>query len=491
MTEIISHMKRNLTPKQKALEINLDKSIYGSFAEIGAGQETVRYFYRAGGASGTLAKAMSAYDKDFSDAIYGREDDGRYVTEERLKRMLNYEVGLLEKRLNRDKHEGQRFFAYANTVTTIDYAKKYMGHGWVGIKFQAEAEENFNEIILHVRFKENAAHLQQETLGILGTNLIYGAFSYCDNPRQLLDSLYDTVDLDQLEIDMVNFSGPRFEYVDNRLMSLHLLKNGMTDAVMFGPDGMNILPASVFYKKNIFALRGSFRPVTNVNIDMLNQGINMFKEQYPQILEENLEVLFEITLSNLKQQGEIDERDFLHRADVLCSLGYNVLISNFSEYYKLIEYFSNFTKDSNQIGLSMGVNNLLSVFNEKYYTNLSGGIMEAFGKLFKRNVNVYLYPYISKKTGVLLDSNNLKVSENLKDLYKYFKKNGRIIDVKNYNRSYLNIYSRDILKKITNCQTGWESSLPGDIAALIVENGLFGYDIDKCKYIAPYRNNKK
>ncbi|MCT7904176.1 Uncharacterised protein [Candidatus Ornithobacterium hominis] len=477
-------MERVLTPKQKALEINLDRSIYGSFAEIGAGQETVRFFYRAGGASGTLAKAMSAYDKDFSDSIYGRENDGRYVTEERLKRMLDHEFRLIEERLDAEQHKGQRFFAYANTVTTIDYAKKYKGHGWVGIKFQIEPGEACSEIILHVRFKENTAHLQQETLGVLGINLIYGAYYYYDNPRKLLDSLYDMMDLDQIEIDMINFSGSRFKYVDNRLMSLHLLRNGMTQAVMFGPDGMNILPASIFYKKHIFALRGSFRPVTNVNIDMLNQGLKMFKNQYNEITAENLEVLFEITLSNLSQEGEIDERDFLNRADILCRLGYNVLISNFSEYYKLVEYFANFTKERTQIGISMGVNNLIAVFNEKYYTDLSGGIMEAFGKLFKRNVNIYLYPYISRETGELLNSNNLKVNDNLKDLYKYFKKNGRIIDVEDFNQSYLKIYSKEILKQIPKCKEGWEDSLPGDIADFIKTKGLFGYDSDKCKYIS-------
>ena len=381
---------RELTPKQKALEINLDRNIYGTFAEIGAGQETVRFFYRAGGASGTLAKAMSAYDKDFSDAIYGKEFDNRYVTEERLKKMLDHEMGLMEERLDKEQHAGKAFFSYANTVTTIDYAKKYKGHGWVGLRFQAAANEEYNEIILHVRFNENSAQLQQETLGVLGVNLIYGAYHFTDNPRKLMESLYDTLDNDQIEIDMINFSGARFKYVDNRLMSLHLLRNEMTQAVMFGPDGYNILPADLLYKKNIFAMRGSFRPVTNTNVDMLHRGLDMFHEDHPEINDENLQVLFEITLTNLRQEGEIDERDFLNRADILCNLGYNVLISNFQEYYKLVEYFSEYTRNRTQIGLAMGVNNLLAVFQEEYYSDLSGGIMEAFGKLFKRNVKVYL-----------------------------------------------------------------------------------------------------
>lgn len=475
---------KTLTPKQKALEINLDRNIYGSFSEIGAGQETVRFFYRAGGASGTLAKAMSAYDKNFSDAIYGKQNDGRYVTQERLERMLNHEINLLEERLNSEERKEQCYFSYANTVTTIDYAKRYHGHGWVGIKFQVEPYADYNEIIFHVRFKENSAHLQQETLGVLGVNLIYGAYNFYNNPRALLASLYDTLDKDQLEIDMVNFSGPNFKYVDNRLMSLQLVKNEMTKAVMFTPDGMNVLPASVFYKKNIYAVRGSFRPVTNVNLDMLDKGLDMFKKDQPQIHEDNLEVLFEITLENLfKKGGELDERDFLQRVDILGSMGYNVLISNFQEYYKLVNYFSEYTRNKAQIGLSLGVNNLLAVFNEKYYTNLSGGILESFGKLFKRNVTVYLYPYLSRKNGELLNSNNLKVEDNLKELYLYFKLNQRIKDIVGYNVDYLTIYSKEILRKINSCETGWEQYLPKKAVDLIKKKSLFGYDEERCQFI--------
>jgi hypothetical protein len=464
-----------LSAKQKALEINLNPNIYGTFAEIGAGQETVRFFYRAGGASGTLAKAMSAYDKDFSDAIYGKEEDNRYVTEERLKKMLDHEMDLMEERLNRETHKDKLFFTYANTVTTIDFTKTYKGHGWVGIRFQLDKEsKEYNEIIFHVRFKETNAQLQQETLGTMGVNLIYGAYHYNDNPRRLLKSLYDGLDKDQVEIDMVNFSGPMFAYVDNRLMSLQLVRNGMTDAVIFGPNGKSFLPAAILYKKNIFALRGSFRPVTNVNIDMLNSSLEMFMAN-PDVHEDNTEILFEITLSNLSSEGEIDERDFLDRADIIGSLGYNVIISNFSEYYKLVHYFTEFTKNTTQIGLGMGVNNLLEVFNANYYENLPGGIMEAFGKLFKKNVMVYLYPFLEKETNELLTSENLKVSENLKELYKFFKFNQRIKDVENYNPDYLGIYSRKILEKIGKCEEGWESQVPPGVAEMIKDRGMLGY----------------
>ncbi|AZA51071.1 TonB-dependent receptor [Chryseobacterium carnipullorum] len=465
-------MYQKLTPKQKALTINLDPTIYGTFAEIGAGQETVRHFFRAGGASGTIAKAMSAYDKDFSDAIYGKEVKNRYVTQNRLRKMLRYEVALIEERISRENNPNRKFFSYANTVTTINFDKTLKGHGWVGIRFQTKENEDYNEIVIHVKFNENDATLQQETLGNLGVNLIFGAFNYYDNPRTLIESLYDDIAKDGLEIDMIDFSGPAFDYVDNRLMSLQLVKHGMTDAVIFNSQGSNMLPADVLYKKNIFAVRGSFRPVTKVNIDMLKNGLEMFQKDATCTHEET-EVLIEITISNLRADGDIDERDFMDRVDILGRLGYTVIISNFSEYYRLIDYFASYT--SGDIGVAMGVNNLLMVFDEKYYKDLSGGILEAFGKFFRNGMRVYLYPYKDPETHELLDSANLKVEENLKELYKYFKHNNRIVDITNHNPEFLEIYSREILRKITCCIKGWENQVPEGVAEMIKERGMFGY----------------
>lgn len=472
-------LEQVLTPKQKALEINLNPKIYGSFAEIGAGQETVRFFYRAGAASGTVAKAMSAYDKEMSDSIYGVEENRRYVTQARLKKMLDHEMSLMKERLILDHYKEKAFFTYANTVTTIDYSKKNEGQGWIGLRFKLNAEEEkANEIIIHVKFKENSAQLQQETLGVLGVNLIYGAYYLYDNPRKLIKSLYDTLDNDQLEIDMINFRGPQFKYVDNRLMSLQLVKNGMTDVAIFNPQGKNILPADLLYKKNIFAIRGSFRPFMNVNMDMFDSGLEIFKQE-DDVRLDNTEILFEITLSNLIAsgfEGELNERDFLDRADIIGSLGYNVIISNFSEYYKLVDYFSKFTRNQTKVGLAMGVNNLVEIFNEQYYADLPGGIMEAFGKLFKKNVKIYLYPYLDKKKNILLNSKNLLVSDNVHELYKYFLYNGRITDILNYKKEYLDSYSRQILDKIANNEDGWEKECPDGVADMIKEKGMFGYN---------------
>ena len=460
------------TTKSKALRINLNSYIYGTFAEIGAGQETVRNFFRSGGASGTIAKAMSAYDKDFSDAIYGEELDKRYVTESRLKKMLHHEVELMQDRLSRQKHPDKLFFSYANTVATIDFSKKFKGHGWVGIRFQLDPLEDFNEIVLHLRFKETDAHLQQETLGILGVNLIYGAFYMNDNPKELVKSFYDNLDKYRLEIDMINFSGPRFMYVDNRLMSLQLVKNGMTNAVMFGPDGNNLLPAQVLYKKNILALRGSFRPVTKVNMDMFEKSKELFFAE-KKVNPDKSQIIFEITLSNLRAEGEINERDFLDRAELLCSLGQNVMITNFQEYFKLVEYFSEFTKE--RMALAMGVYNLIEIFDEKYYRDVSGGILEAFGKLFHRDLKVYMYPYKDEKTGEFITSANLKVHPRMKELYKYFRNNGKLIDIKDFNPDIMRIFSRTVLKMIAEGEEGWEEMLPEGISETIKNNRLFAY----------------
>ena len=461
--------------KNKALRINLNENIYGTFAEIGAGQETVRNFFRAGGASGTIAKTISAYDKDFSDAIYGVEEDGRYVTEDRLKKMLTHEMNLIEERILREKHPNKIYFAYANTVATIDFAKKYKGHGWVGIRFQTNPDEPYSEIILHIRFHETEALLQQHTLGILGVNLIYGAYYKHDSPKNLLRYLYDHIDKDKIEIDTINFSGPKFDKVDNRLMSLQLIKNEMTDAVMFGPDGNNVLPARILYKKNILALRGSFRPVTKGNIDMFEKSHEMFINE-SKVDKDRTVTIFEITLSNLRAEGEIDEEDFMDRARLLCSLGHTVMISNFQEYYKLVEYFSRYTKM--RLGLAMGVNNLIDIFDEKYYRHLSGGILEAFGKLFFKDLKVYLYPMKNKK-GVFTTSENLKVHPRMKELYKFFKYNGKVIDVENYNPEVMGIFSREVLAMIENNTAGWEKMLPLGVGEIIKEKKLFSYCSEK------------
>ena len=461
-----------LSPAQKALNINLDKYIYGAFSEIGAGQEVVRHFFRSGGASGTIAKAMSAYDMDVSDAIYGKEEDGRYVCKSRLKKIIEREYNLLEERLDRKKHPKKLFFSFANTVATTKYDDMQPGHGWIGVRFQLNECKMPNDVIIHIRLHENDAKLQQETIGILGVNLLYACFNYNENPEEFIKSLYDNLTRKQMEIDMVHMNGAEFEDIDNRLLSLLLVKNGMTEAVIFGPDGHNLQPSDVLYKKNILALRGSFRPVTKVNIDMIKNGLNEFIKEN-KVQENNLQVIFEITLNNLKSEGDINEKDFLDRVNILCSIGQTVMISNYQRYYKLLDYFGRFTKE--RLGIILGLTNLQEIFDAQYYRNLDGGILEGIGKMFNRDIKVYVYPYKPDSKSSLKTSKNIIIQPRIKPLYDFFLFNKRIIDLKDYKEDYLSIFSRKVLKMIKKDKTGWEKMVPTYVDNIIKENKLFGF----------------
>ena len=463
-----------LTPVQKALEVNLNPETYGTFAEVGAGQEVVRHFFRAGGASGTIAKAMSAYDKDFSDAIYGKEANGRYVCESRLKNMINHEYGLITERLNREKHPNKRFFSFANNVETINFSKTNDGHGWMGLRFQLCPNSKPNDVVLHYLLHEREAKQQQESAGILGVNLLHGCMFHSDNPKMIIKKLFDNISKGHIEINMIQMNGPDFDYVDNRLLSLYLVKERMTDAVIFSPDGVNLQPSDVLYKKNILAIRGSFRPVTKVNIDMIKNGYNKFILEN-RVSKEDLQVLFEITLSNLSSEGEIDEQDFLDRADILCSLGQTVLISNYQRYYKLLDYFSRFTKK--RMGIIMGVPNLKQIFEEKYYRHLSGGILEAFGRMFNRDLKIYLYPYQKQKEGEITNSKNINIHPRFRSLYDYLIFNQRIIDIE-YDPKVLNIFSPVVLRMIKNGISGWEDMVPAYVDNVIKQKKLFGSKLE-------------
>ncbi len=459
-----------LSPKQKALSINLDNSIYGTIVEAGAGQEVVRHFFRAGAASGTVAKAMSAYDKYFSNSIYGKEKNNRHVCSSRLNNMLYHEYKLITNRLKNSEHKGKSFFTYANTICTINYEKSNQGHGWMGVRFQTSSSSKHNDVIIHVRLHDPETSLQQETVGVLGINLIYACYNHYKNPKKFIKSLYDNLSRDKVEIDTIKMNGVDFEKVDNRLLSLTLVKEGMTDAVMFGPNKENLQPADTLYKKNILTIRGSFKPVTKVNLNMKENGYKEFIEDN-KVNKKNVLTLFEITLSNLTSgKNNINEKDFLDRADMLCELGQYVLISNYKKYYKLVEYLSKFTKQ--RMGLIIGVDTFVQIFEEKYYRNLNGGILEAFGILLTRDIKIYLYPFKDKKE--LLTSQNLPIHYRVKPLFNYLLKNKRIIDL-NYDKNILGIFSKKVLNKIKKGDKTWQKDVPEGVDKIIKSKKLFGY----------------
>ena len=390
--------------------------------------------------------------------------------------MIHHEYSLLEDRLHREKYPNKRYFAFANTVATINFTKTFKGHGWLGIRYQTSADKSPNEVILHVRLHENDPKHQQETIGNIGVNLIYGANFLYKEPKELLHSLYDGIDRTAIELDLINFSGPDFIDVDNRLMSLQLIKNGFTDAVIFGPEGQNLLPAEVLYKKNVLAMRGSFRPVTKVNMDMIKKGYRQFI-QSKRVNKDKLVVLFEITLNNLLADGSIDEQDFLDRAEILCSIGQTVLISNYQEYYKLVDYFSGFTKK--RLGLIMGIPSLQEIFEEKYYRDLNGGILEAFGKIFSKDLVIYAYPFRKNENSKPASIKDVVMHPRFRPVFDYLFYNRRMRDIEDYDPEILSIWSRKILEKIKNGEDDWEKALPTYVDTIIKNKGLFGYTAEK------------
>ncbi len=453
---------------QKALDINLDKGRYGTLAEIGAGQETARWLFRVGGAAGTVAKAMSAYDMQFSDSIYGPCQ--RYVSRDRLQAMLLHEYRLLNERLGRSRGDDTLFFAFANTVATHSFTRKQNGHGWLGIRFQTEPHGEPSQIDLHVHLKGQDSVQDQETLGILGVNLIHGALYLDRQPEQLLASLLDQLSTELLEIDMVDFAGPAFAAVDNRLMALRLVQLGLSSAAMFGPDGHVLHPADALYKKAVLVERSRFRPPTRLNMDMLDCASKAFCEE-PEVDPDDVLVLSEMTLNNLMDGDDIDVQDFLHRAEILCAMGKNVLISDYGEFYRLAAYLFRFTR--RPIGIALGVPTLAQIFEEKYYQDLDGGILEAFGRLFRNDLRLYVCPARDRDSGEQVAASSLEVQPHLRHLYAYLYQNGFIRELAGIPEEHLAIFSHDVLERIRRGDPGWEQMVPEVVAAIIRRQRLF------------------
>ena len=461
-----------LNSGQKALQINLDARRYGTFAEIGAGQEVARWFFQVGKASGTVAKTISAYDMAVSDAIYGPAE--RYVSRMRLQAMLDLEYELLLQRLDKSRGDRSAFFAFANTVATKHVAKpgQEEGQGWLGIKFQTMPRSEPSSIIIHVRLLDWETTRQQEAVGIMGVNLIYGAFYQNIEPTRLIGSLLDGLTCQRIEVDMIKFSGPAFVGVDNRLMALQLVEQLLTEAAMFTADGENIIPGELLYKKPVLLERGSFRPLTNPMLDMLERAQTKFAAE-PALQGEAPVVMFEMTLRQLQVGDAIDHRDFLDRVDTLSALGKPVLISNFLRYHRLVSYLARQTQ--RPIGLPIGLVRLRDVFDEKFYTDLPGGLMESLGQLFKNGAKLYVYPSLDKKTGKLFTVHNLDIAPKLRHLYTYLVENRFIEDLAEYKPSALNIYSGEVLEKIHSGDESLAQLIPPQIFALIKAKQLFGW----------------
>lgn len=462
-----------LQPEQKALEINLNNKIYGTFAEIGAGQEVARNFFQAGAAAGTICKTMSAYDKTFSDAIYGCELSGRYVCESRLNNMLDHEYSLMEERLAKELPD-TNFFVFADTVAAINYHKTIRGQGWMGVRFQLKPDQKPNDLILHVRMLDNDNRLQQEAIGLLGVNMIFACYFLHDNIPHLVESLLDGLK-GRVMIDMLSLTGPAFEDLDNRLLSLYLVKHGLTDVAVFDENGKNIHSSEHFYKKSLIVVRGHFRPPTSVTLDVFDTSFNQFVELEDVDAKKAIS-LTEITLDNLRTFNNIEDQDFLERAWALNALGKKVIISNCSDHQSLINYFSDYKVK--KLGIVIGALEMIDLISEKFLKNQDGRILASFGELFTRNIKVYVYPVMNDE-GEIIDAHNLPIPDGIKFLYKYLLESNQIEDIKGYNKELLDIIPYKVLKEIEAGSDLWDDKMPKVLADLIKEKKMFGYMNEK------------
>jgi len=464
--------QRRLTTEEKALKINLTQGIYGSFSEIGAGQEVAANFFKAGGSSGTIAFSHSAYDMKVSDSIYGKAR--RYVCEERLLQMLDREFETLTSNLDYRKKE-TRFFSFSNTVESLNYHKTNQGQGWVGVKFQIRPDSRPNSIVLHVNMHDHSNKAQQEALGILGVNLLYAAYYKLNGDLdEFVSSIVQRLPRERIEIDMLRIDGPDFEHIDNRILALKLVKQGLTEATMFDQTGMVLQPATALYKKNILLIRGRFRPVTKVHINMITASRKQFLEEEG-VDKNNVAEVFELTLKDLTADGKISDKDFIDRAELLGALGHTVMISNYLKYYKMVDYLSEFTR-GNKMGVILGIYNLHVVFDPRYYENLNGGLLEAFGRGFGRNVKMYVYPARDVETGELYMLEDFRVRSELKGLLQYMIDNNKIEAIKEFDESLLHILSDDVLAKINAKVSSWENDVPEHVVKAIKFMELFGFE---------------
>lgn len=459
-----------LSTEQKALAVNLDERSYGSIVEIGAGQEVARRFFQVGAAAGTVAKTMSAYDMAVSDDIYGPVD--RYVSRARLGQMLEREFAQVVNRLSAKRAPATQFFAYAATVTARSFRQQNECHGWIGLRLQHASGAEPSDIVLHVRMLDQDNAQQCEALGILGVNLVHGAFFHTERPEWVVEGLADNLGSERVEVDLIHFSGPGFEGVENRLMNLHLIRSWLTRAVIFSPDGEVVVPSELFYRKPVMVMRGSFKPVTKVNVDMMGAGLAQFA-QVSEVDETRTVALAEVTMNSLVTGGDVDAADFLARVDLLSECGYTVMISDYVRFFRLRAYLRRYTGEP--IGIVLSVRDFARLFDENYYEGLEGGMLEAFGKLFPDHTHVYVYPSRPESGAPLVTLDTVAVPAHLRHLLAHLVENGKLVSVKRCDESLLHIDAGEVLNAIARGRGNWEAEVPEAVAARIIGQRLLGF----------------
>jgi hypothetical protein len=465
-----------LGQRQKALEINLNPNIYGTFAEIGAGQEVARHFFRAGGAAGTIAKSISAYDMTMSDAIYGKATSGRYVCEDRLQKMLDTEYDTIISRLVNIRSKESTFFAFANTVSAKSYKGTGENHGWIGIKFQHKPGAKPSQAIIHMSMLDAENTQQQEAVGALGVNLVYAVYHDVLDRENFVSGLMDGLTTSRVHIDMIRVSGEAFKDVNSKLLCLELVKGKLCEAIIFDVDGEVLQASEVLYKKNVLVVRGGYRPPTNLSLDMLDCGLRKFKKSLGPVEEDNIIVIPEISMSLLLDRGKVDNEDFLARVDLLSALGQKVLISNSESYSDLNMFFTKFAKKN--IAFVMATYNLEKILNASKYHESRFGLVGSLGTLFEPRTKLYIYPSCDDETHEIKLIESMNVADELSFLLLYLVENNYIENITDYNPKVVSIWSRKVLRMIQDGTEGWEKLVPASVAKTVKSKCLFGAKCD-------------
>jgi hypothetical protein len=378
----------------KALSINLEASCYGTFAEIGAGQEVARWFLSAGAASGTVAQAISAYDKTVSDDTYGAGT--RYVSKERLLAMLDHEYQLLLARLAKDRGAHTRFFVFADTIATRNYQGTNEQHGWLGVRFQAEQDGQPNQILLHINLGDPTAQLQQQAIGTLGVNLIYAAYHQRSSPADFLAGLFDDLSIERLEIDVLELSGPVFAGADSRLWCLDLLRTGMCHALVFNSNGDSngdskaqvVEGATPLHKRPLIVqrtLRGHPGPSADEAFQVARQN---FLAEEISFDREPLAVI-EVNTQHLDGPAASDNAELLVLIEQLAPLG-TVVVTDYAEAYQILNHFRRYT--AAPIRVIIWISMFVQLMEERLYPALPGAVLESFGRFLATDVTIYVAP---------------------------------------------------------------------------------------------------
>ena len=448
--------------QEKAFEINMDKGVYGTFAEIGAGQETANWFFRSSGASGTVAKTISAYDMTVSDTLYGQAR--RYVSEERLKQMMDYEYSQLINRLGEQRGQNTCFFSFCNTVKAKGYRDNGPWSAWIGVRFQLRPGLPASDFVMHVRLLVPDHDVQMRILGVLGVNLLYALFYKRDRMEEFVKCVGDNVDREFYEIDFMRFSGHGFSMFDNRILALELVRAGLSEATLLCPDGTVAQPADFLYKRPIVLMRGSFRPLCDIHLEMMDSVRHKFLESIPAEQQERVVDICEISLSNLLRGEQVDLLEFLDRVEALAAEGKTVMVTSIGRFHRITKLLSQYTKEPVAIALSIGLLN--EIFKDKW-ADTPGGILATMGQIFVNKTKFYVTPWINRSTGEFVTAGTYKAPDKYHYLYRHLRENGCIVEVPYFNQKLLFQTPRDIIRMIKTGDEKWQEYVPASAVRMV------------------------